>query len=187
MAKHNKIERMMSAEELPDFLRKMASAIENGATDENAYLASIEGFEKLKMGIRNENGQTVIKIKAKPSKIPVAPVRETAAAEQAATQTEPAALKFTSLKKRMKKSFKIIFKALHTGDLPPKEVVQEFIADSHLMVSYTDQGYGDEFYDEYIAGCDAFQKAFDEGDVEKAHAACDELNHIKTQCHAKYD
>ncbi|WP_319764644.1 GAK system XXXCH domain-containing protein [Maridesulfovibrio sp.] len=184
MAKHNKIERMMSAEELPDFLRKMASAIENGATDENAYLASIEGFEKLKMGIRNENGQTVIKIKAKPSKeIPATHLSETEVDEPAETP----GLKYTHLKKRMKKSFKIIFKALHTGNLPPKEAVQEFIDDSHLMVTYTDQGYGDEFYDEYIAGCDAFQKAFDEGDVEKAHAACDELNHIKTQCHAKYD
>ncbi|WP_321402201.1 GAK system XXXCH domain-containing protein [Maridesulfovibrio sp.] len=184
MGKENKIERMISAEELPGFLRKMASAIENGATDEDAYLASIEGFEKLKMNIRNEQGQTVIKIKAKPSKeFSIGPAPEAVSGDS----STPAKPKYSNLKKKMRKSFKIIFKTLHSGELPPAEVVQEFIDDSRLMVTDEDKGLGDEYYEEYIALCNAFQKAFDEGDVEKTHAACDELNHMKTRCHAKYD
>lgn len=184
MGRENKIERMMSAEELPDFFRKMASAIENGASDESAYLAAIEGFEKLKIAIRNEQGHTVIKIKARPSR--AISQNDTAANidENVLVSAKP---KYSQLKKRMKKSFKIIFKALHAGELPPADIVNEFIADSHLMVTFTDKGYGDEFYEEYISICDVFQKAFESGNVEETHAACDELNHIKTRCHAKYD
>ncbi len=186
MGKGSKIERMMSAEELPDFFRKMASAIESGASADNAYLAAIEGFEKLKIAIRNEQGSTVIKIKAKPSKEveQEAPMNDE---KTLSTEDAPARPKYTQLKKRMKKSFKTIFKTLHAGEMPPAEVVKEFIDDSHLMVTFTDSGLGDEFYDGYIAACDVFKKAFETGDVEKAHAACDELNHLKTQCHAKYD
>lgn len=184
MGKGNKIERMMSSEELPDFFRKMASAIENGASDETAYLAAIEGFEKLKIDVRNEQDQTVIKIKAKPSKEGSSTIIDSGADADPGAPAKP---KYSHLKKRMKKSFKTIFKTLHAGEMPPAEVVNEFITDSHLMVSYTDKGLGDEYYDEYIAACDVFQKAFEAGNVDETHAACDELNHLKTKCHAKYD
>lgn len=178
----------MSSDELPNFFRKMASAIENGASDENAYLAAIEGFEKLKIDVRNEQDQTVIKIKAKPSKESTSAVIDSETDTNTDTDADvPGKPKYSQLKKRMKKSFKTIFKTLHAEQMPPAEVVEEFIADSHLMVSYTDKGLGDEYYDEYIAACDVFQKAFEAGNVEATHAACDELNHLKTKCHAKYD
>ncbi|WP_432735105.1 GAK system XXXCH domain-containing protein [Maridesulfovibrio sp. FT414] len=184
MGKGSKIEKIMNAEELPDFFRKMASAIENGTSDDNAYLAAIEGFEKLKINIRTEQGHTVIKIKAKPSKDVV---EETPAAEGQETIEVSGMPKFSQLKKRMRASFKIIFKTLHAGEMPPAEVVEEFIADSRLMTTYTGKGYGDEYFAEYLAACDRFQSAFESGSIEQAHAACDELNHIKTNCHAKYD
>ncbi|WP_320172361.1 GAK system XXXCH domain-containing protein [Maridesulfovibrio sp.] len=184
MGKDSKIERMISTGELPEFFRKMASAMETGATDENAYLSAIEGFEKLKISIRNEQGQTVIKIKARPSKMPDQDETATSEAESRSDTGKP---KYTQLKKRMKKSFKTIFKTLHAGEMPPAETVEEFIADSELMTSYTGKGLGDEYYSEYTDACEVFMEAFKAGDQEAAHTACDEINHIKTKCHAKYD
>lgn len=182
MGKDNRIEKHINPEDLPDFFRKIAAALENGTTQDTAYLAGIEGFKKLKLDIRNEYGQTSIKIKAKPSKSGTMVIRE--GAEDEFIQAKP---KYSNLKKRMKISFKTIFKALHAGTLPPAEAVEEFVADSHIMIGFTDKGYGDEYYEEYINACEAFKKAFDEGNVEQAHKLCDEINSIKAHCHSKYD
>ncbi len=84
----------------------------------------------------------------------------------------------------MKSSFKTIFKSIHAGSLPTAEVMDEFMADSRLMVSY--EGYGDEYYNEYITACEDFQKAIDAGNIEAAHKACDELNSIVAHCHAQH-
>ena len=187
MGKDNKIEKTINQDELPDFLRKIAAALENGASDDIAYLAGIEDFKKLKINIRNEYGQTSIKIKAKPPKVEPQLSNEQKTSDQNSGEDIAAKPKYSLLKKRMRSSFKIIFKALHGGEMPPSEAVEEFIADSHLMVSYTGKGYGDEYYDEYIATCEIFKNAFESGDIESTHKACDELNNIKAHCHSKYD
>lgn len=186
MAKKCKIKKHITQEELPDFLRKIADALENGAPESDAYLVVIEGFKKLKINIRNDFGHTAVKVTAQPM-----PETESAQSDESQTQSVEIGIendtekpKYKALKKRMKSSFKSIFKAIHTGNLPSQEVTEEFIADSHLMVDY--EGYGDEYYAEYIAACDDFQKAVKKEDIEAAHKACDELNSIKAHCHAQH-
>ena len=183
MAKKSKIEKYIQPGELPAFLRKIADALEGGASEEDAYLVMIEGFKKLKINIRNEYGHTAVKVTAKPMPAEKEDNSETetdSTIEQSGS-TKP---KYKSLKKRMKASFKIIFKSVHAGTLPPTEVVDEFMADSRLMVSY--EGYGDEYYDEYMAACDKFQQACNDSNVEAAHKACDEINSITAHCHSRH-
>ncbi|NDV28616.1 GAK system XXXCH domain-containing protein [Desulfovibrio sp. JC010] len=183
MAKKSKIEKYIQPGELPTFLRKMADAIENGASEEDAYLVMIEGFKKLKINIRNEFGHTAVKVTAKPMPAEKEDITENAAPDSAEKESSDKP-KYKNLKKRMKTSFKVIFKSVHAGTIPPAQVVEEFMADSQLMISY--EGYGDEYYDEYMAACDSFQQACNDSDVEAAHKACDEINSITAHCHSRY-
>jgi XXXCH domain-containing protein len=183
MAKKSKIEKYIQPGELPEFLRKIADALEGEASEEDAYLVMIEGFKKLKINIRNEYGHTAVKVTAKPMSMDKEECSEAEVVSQAeqSSSTKP---KYKNLKKRMKASFKVIFKSVHAGTLPPPEVVDEFMADSRTMVSF--EGYGDEYYDEFIAACDKFQQACNDSDVEAAHNACDEINSITAHCHSRY-
>ncbi|MFW5499806.1 MULTISPECIES: GAK system XXXCH domain-containing protein [unclassified Maridesulfovibrio] len=187
MAKKSKIEKYIQPGELPEFLRKIADAIEGGASEDDAYLVMIEGFKKLKINIRNEYGHTAVKVTAKPmptsmsSETEDLPETDTASPAEQDIDTKP---NYKNLKKRMKASFKVIFKSVHAGTLPPPEVVEEFMADSRTMVSF--EGHGDEYYDEFIAACEKFQQACNDSDVQAAHNACDEINSITAHCHSRY-
>jgi XXXCH domain-containing protein len=183
MSREAKIEKYVKPEEVPVFLRSLADAIENVAEGENAYLSVIEGFQRLKMSIKNEFGQTSIRVKAKPPKLKEQPDELPAETdEDSVLEGKPA---YKKLKKRMKSAFKLIFKTIHEGNLPPDEAVKQFIEDSRLMVTY--EGYGDEYYEEYSNAVDNFEKIYQSEDLEKMHEACDALNNIKAHCHAKYD
>ncbi len=175
MGNESKIEKFIKPEELPDFLRKMAEAIENGESEDMPYFGVIAGFKKLKINISHNPEQTTIKIKAKPAK---------QTEEQSTAADLPQKIKYSSLKKRMRDSFKTIFKAIHSGALPPEEAVSLFLADSQLMVTY--EGYGDEYYEEYITACETFKKAVEDNNLEEAHKACDNLNSIKAHCHSQH-
>lgn len=184
MGKEAKIEKYIKQEEVPVFLRSLADAIENGAEGENGYLSVIKGFQRLKMSIKNEFGQTCIKIKAKPPKL-YGQTNEEIDDNSAGTDSDDQKISYSKLKKQMKSAFRVIFKTIHDGTLPPEEAVKQFIENSHLMVTYP--GYGDEYYEEFSAAVDHFEKTYAEGNLEKIHEACDALNNIKAHCHAKYD
>ncbi|WP_320174479.1 GAK system XXXCH domain-containing protein [Maridesulfovibrio sp.] len=187
MAKKSKIEKYIQPGELPEFLRKIADALEGGASEEDAYLVMIEGFKKLKINIRNEYGHTAVKVTAKPMPTSISSEQEDpseAEIPSPAEQDNSTKSSYKSLKKRMKASFKVIFKSVHAGTLPPLEVVEEFMADSRTMVSF--EGHGDEYYDEFTAACDKFQQACNDSDIESAHNACDEINSITAHCHSRY-
>ncbi|WP_419783198.1 GAK system XXXCH domain-containing protein [Maridesulfovibrio sp.] len=184
MAKKSKIEKYIQPGELPAFLRKMADALEGGASEEDAYLVMIEGFKKLKINIRNEFGHTAVKVTAKPMPAEKEEIAEDKIESSVAEETASAKPKYKSLKKRMKASFKIIFKSVHAGTLPPAGVVEEFMTDSKLMVGF--EGYGDEYYDEFTEACGQFQQACNDSDIDAAHKACDEINSITAHCHSRY-
>ncbi|MBI9112569.1 GAK system XXXCH domain-containing protein [Maridesulfovibrio ferrireducens] len=175
MGKENKIEKFIKPDELPDFLRKMAEAIETGKSEDMPGFTFMAGFKKLKINISHNLEQTTIKIKAKPAY---------ESEEQKTDDGISGRLKYSSLKKRMGDSFKIIFKTIHAGSFPPGETVSQFIEDSKLMVTY--EGYGDEYYEEYITACDTFKNAVENNNIEEAHKACDSLNNIKAHCHSQH-
>lgn len=81
----------------------------------------IEGFKKLKINIRNEYGHTAVKVTAKPmptsmsSETEDLPETDTASPAEQDIDTKP---NYKNLKKRMKASFKVIFKSVHAGTLP---------------------------------------------------------------------
>lgn len=171
------IDKFLTKEELPDFFRELADALETG---EDSELGCAADFKKFKIRVRDEYGQISLRLKMK-SASECAPDMDEFDDGMPATTGR---LHYKDLKKRMGNSFKVIFKMIHQGQKPPKEAIDEFLADSELMVSYP--GYGDPYYDIYTKACEEFRTAYDSGDMEQLNRAVDELVHQKGHCHAKY-
>lgn len=177
-----KMAKYISREELPDFFRELAHAIETG---EGGDLSCANEFKKMKFSVKDEYGQISLRAKIKSA---AECVSEDIDVIEDSDGTDPGAVppkpKYKALKKRMGKSFDVIFKMIHQGQMPPKAAVEEFLADSKLMVAYP--GYGDPYYEEYIAACDAFAAAYAVADMEQLNETVDKLVHQKGHCHARY-
>ncbi|MDD3312131.1 GAK system XXXCH domain-containing protein [Pseudodesulfovibrio sp.] len=171
-----KLRKYVDRQGLAAFLRELADAVENGGSDE---LACLDGFQELKLGVKDEFGQLKVKAKIKPA----GACEESEGEEPLADGTTRP--KYKTLKKRMKTSFNVLVKTLHEGLVPPREAADAFLADAALMVTYP--GYGDEYYESFSRACAAFAAACESGDVPAMHQAIDALVHEKSRCHAKYD
>jgi len=97
---------------------------------------------------------------------------------------DEAVIKYSKLKKRMKRDFKALGDALAAGNLPEEALVERFLGDSHLMVCFP--GYGDEFYLEYNKATKAFTKAWEARELEKLQAGHLALHACMKSCHEKY-
>lgn len=175
MGKEVKIEKYMDRSDLVAFFREVADAIEGGNNEE---LVCFEDFRKIKISIKNEFGQIAVKAKIRQEK-------ECSTSDEGSDAQGETKPKYKDLKKRMKRSFKMIFNMIHDGTLPPAEAVESFLIDSELMVAYP--GYGDEYYEEYTKACAEFAEAYKAEDLERLKPAVDELANQKGRCHAKYD
>ncbi len=174
-----KFERFLAQDGLPDFFRELADIIEDGQAGDPELSTALNNFEKLKIGVEEAYGRLAVKvrIKCRDAAGAVRPSEET----QEAGQSRP---KYKTLKKRMKKSFKVIASLTAEGTLPPADAVDEFLSDSVLMVSYPEMG--DEYYEEYSRTCDALAKAYDAKDAAACAELCMELARLKKECHNRY-
>lgn len=172
-----KIDKFMNKEELPAFFRELADVLEKGGEGE---LSCAEDFRKFKIRVRDEYGQVSLRVKLKAASGCQSGM-DYIDSGLPAGQGRP---RYSDLKKRMGNSFKVVFKMIHQGKLPPRDAVASFLADSELMVSYP--GYGDPYYDIYTRACADFAEAYESGDLDRLNRTVDELVHQKGHCHAKY-
>ena len=99
-------------------------------------------------------------------------------------QAELAEQKYRPLKKRMKETFKKMKRCLERKVLPPRSLVDEFIAEATVMVSYP--GFGDEHYQVFTAACVALKEARDAKDLELFFKRLTEISRIKKECHGRF-
>ncbi|CCH49985.1 GAK system XXXCH domain-containing protein [Pseudodesulfovibrio piezophilus] len=176
-----KIDTFMPREDLADFFRRLAHALETG---EGGELACAREFKKIKISLKDEYGQVSLRARVKSASECQAEEPDSLPSETLHTPPAPAKPKYKFLKKRMGSSFKVLFKMIHQGKMPPAAAVEEFLNDSRIMVSYP--GYGDPAYDAYMAACDEFAAAYESGDLKRLNMTVDTLVHQKGHCHAKY-
>ncbi len=92
--------------------------------------------------------------------------------------------KYRPLKKMLKKSVKSITSSVASKQLPPALVMDDFLAQVKVMVSYP--GFGDEHYSTFMAACDALDKAY----RKKAQLLFGEcfavVVSLKKECHHRY-
>lgn len=174
-----KIEKKFSVQEAAAFLRKLADNFEKSNTDPlQEFDVNFDVFKKFKIDIKRQNDIIELKAKVKYD------IPDVSGEEVSSLGHDPGKMKYTSLKKLMDKNFKEIGKKLETGNLPDSALVQGFLEESKLMISYS--GYGDEFYEKYISACEEFNSRFDSGVFDKISEQYAVLNSIKKECHSRY-
>jgi len=122
-----KIDKFLQKGDLPEFFRQLADALEKG---EGGELSCAEDFRKIKITAIEEYGQVSLRAKIKsPSECKGEDLdyqEDVAVVKESASGKAPKP-KYTVLKKRMGSSFKVIFKMIHLGTIPPRAAVEEFL------------------------------------------------------------
>ncbi|MCB2183013.1 MAG: GAK system XXXCH domain-containing protein [Desulfobulbaceae bacterium] len=171
-----KFEQKFTAQEAAVFFRKLADNIEKGDSEPlQEFNVHLDEFKKLKIGIKRQN--ELVEMKAK---VTFSAVKE----EDSSESQVPGKMKYGNLKKLMDKNFKAIGKSLEAGVLPDPAIVQGFFEESKQMITYP--GYGDEFYESYIAACDEFKRRFAAGVFEAINEQYGVLKAMKKECHSRY-
>jgi XXXCH domain-containing protein len=174
-----KIEKQLSAADFENFSKDLASALLGKPED---YLSSeginLKDYKKIRLDIKSEADLFAIKLKIK---------YKTPTIEEKIGDDSRGPVKYKTLKKQMKSTFKSIKSSLAAGTLPNKETVDSFMREAEMMVSYTNRGYGDEYYEEFIQFCQEFKQIFDTEDIDKLLAAYNAIDARKALCHDKYD
>ena len=176
MGKSIKMEQLVALDQLPEVLVQIADGIKGEGVQAGLFGGGME-FKKLKLSVKNEYGQALVKVSIKPADPKI---------EASGAAAAPASGKesYKKLKKRMKSSFKVLRTAVKQSMLPPEAAVREFLADSASMITF--KGYGDEFYDEYEKACKAFEQAYAEKDLAAVAGSLDALSLLESRCHDLY-
>jgi XXXCH domain-containing protein len=171
MNQETRLERIVGREDLPGFFREMAEMLESGQEGE----LPLSEFRKMKISLEDKQGAVQVSIKYKLSK---------ATATRAGKPVTERPLSYKELKRRMQLTYKTIFSMIHQDRVPPNDVVERFLADSRLMISFP--GYGEPYYREYEEACLAFARAFEKGDMALLHQTFDRLDQVRSHCHNRY-
>lgn len=189
-ASEKKIKQAMPFEDVPAYLRLLADAVEKNSDNLPAELADLpEPIAKLEMKGKVRNGTWELKIKIKaetaPSpELPLANDLETRPASES-PRTKPG-IKYKSLKKRMKSSFKNIAEALKAQKLPESDIMDTFLADSELMTTFAGAKYGEAHYQDYRDACRRLADAYATKNWEAFKAGYAALDQLKKDCHSSY-
>ncbi len=179
--KETKIERVIKIEELPQAIRELADKLEGiGSQDNGIFPENITSFKKLKLSIKRGLQSAELEIKIKNGR-PASVKAHTEKREISENGGKPS---YKALKKKMKADFKIICRCIENNQFPPEVVVESFLHDSSLMITYPDKGK--EYYKEYLNACREFIEAYKHENIELLREKCSKLSHLKERCHAIY-
>ena len=206
-ASKRKVELIVPGEEVGDFLIKIGQELVNGELVIGQTQIDMRNYKSLGLSIKDDGDAKRIKLKVKYPDAEEEPAAE--GAEEDAGEAEPRDVwegeeellladpeeeysslstrplpKYGHLKKRMKGQFKAIRRALESGTLPDRHLVNVFAKDSELMVAYP--GKGDTYYSAYESALQRFLVAVSARDAEQVRAGFEALDHVMHSCHDEY-
>lgn len=198
-ASKRKIEFMISQDEVSDFFRRLADGVDSGGITVGETAIHLSGLQKISVSMKTLDDVEGLRVKMKlrycadpalegsEELFPQDPEDDAEAEYEDDAELDMAGAKprYTHLKKRMKAHFKAIQAAVSEGQLPERGVVNDFVRDSELMITYP--GKGDEFYGAYRRATEQFMVAVTEGDLAAVAATVDELERQKQVCHDKHE
>lgn len=166
--------------ELGDYLRKLANALDGEGLPEFSDLQdNLSNYSKIDLKIRRKDESVVLKLKAK-LQVPVT-AETTSSDGDSPNKSKP---KYKSLKKRLKSDFKALAERIVQKEFPDARVVQSFIADSELMITYP--GHGDEHYEVFREALAQFAGAFEKRDMVLLDKKYQALKQLMIECHKLY-
>lgn len=160
----------LSRSEAADLLLKLAETIEDGSDEVIGYGISLAELTKFKLKIELGSDDTLeVKFTGKGVKVEGPDVRSEG---------------YSSLKKRMQIYFKALRESAAKAELPSREIVAVFLADSEKMLTFS--GFGDEFYPAYAELCARLRAACDSEDMGELATVVMALDQAKKSCHDRY-
>lgn len=175
-----KVERALKKEELADYLRELADSLEADAS--KSCDLQLACYDKVDLSLKMSGEQAYVRIKMRSFGEQGSPDVKSSAPSVKSGKSPSGAYK--PLKKNMKDDFKAIFKAIHQDSLPPADIMESFLSDARNMATFP--GKGDEHYPRFLEACDDFAEAFAQDDMPRMRQLVDDLNHMKTECHARF-
>jgi XXXCH domain-containing protein len=178
--KENKGEFIVYGDNSIKLLQHIIDGISNNPVESTAYSIDFSRLKKLKISIKKKFGQPYVKCKIKyEGKADILMDRVTAPVPD---MDKP---DYGVLKKRMKKTFKIIGDRLKNGSIPSNMEMELFCKNAELMTSYP--GYGDAMYPAFLEVVSEFREAFHQVDIQKCQAKFAEIEAMKKACHHDED
>jgi len=182
-----KIKQKMPFGRIPVYLRQLADALEKRTDDLPAELSDIPApIVKMEFKAKPlDNGWGVkITIRAESPK----DLETESGPLQVERDAPPPAkhdVNYTSLKKRMKSSFRSIGESLAAQKLPEPDIIDAFLEDSERMLAFPGEKYGAPCYPAYRDACRRLAEAFDANNREAFKAAYTGIGRLKKDCHAE--
>ncbi len=161
-------------------LQHVIDGISNNPVESATYSIDFSRMKKLKISIKKKFGQPNVKCRIKYEG--KADILTDRAAAPVPDIDKP---DYGVLKKRMKKTFKIIGDRLKNGSIPSNMEMEVFCGNAELMTSYP--GYGDTMYPAFLELIREFREAFHQVDIQKCQAKFAEINAMKKACHHDED
>jgi len=182
-SRKSKLEMTTTRQNLAGWLRTLADSLEAGELAMPDGQVCLEGYKSLKLSAKEAGEVLRLKLSIKFPKPQTGEGAE-AAEEPGETPGTVAVIRYKSLKKHMKQTFKTIGQALANGVLPPELETMSFLSDARLMTSYP--GKGDEYYLSFLDKVRDFETALANQDLPALKAAHADLNRFKHDCHERY-
>jgi XXXCH domain-containing protein len=175
----HKIKKMLSREELGDYLHTLADALQNAAEVHDQPLALLQtAFEKLELKCKRETkgfGLT-LKLKADSRGLP-------SKGKTPAASTHPAG-SYKALKKEMQTTFKQIGVRIAANQIPGEQLIRTFQKEVIEMIGFPDRG--EPHYDAFGAACRRLVEACQGRPMDEMRQAFESLKRLKKDCHARY-
>jgi len=182
-----KIKREMPFDHIPSHLRQLADVLENQTAGLLPELADVpESIVKLEVQgkARDNDWEVKIKIKAESPEDPKSKCGNAHGAEVAAPAAKPD-VQYKPLKNRMKSSFRGIGESLAAQKLPDPDLIDAFLSDSELMMTFPGEKYGESSYPAFREACRRMAEAFEAKRWEAFKTAYTEIDALKKGCHAE--
>lgn len=174
----------MTNDQTADFLRGLATGIETGSLELGGESFDWSEIKKIKITFKNQESQLMVrtKLKKEPSMDLEMEFNEDEASESEPVNDDNSSYK--TIKKRMKRAFKVIHKNLTSNQLPPVENMDLFLRDCVLITGFP--GYGDENYPRFLEYVQEVTHAHNQKDLDKLRQAFSGLASLMKDCHDRF-
>lgn len=174
----------MTHEQTAEFLRDLASGIENGSLEFGGDVFDWNEIKKIKITFKNKESKVMVKTRLKSE--PFLDI-EMEFDRQQPSDPEPSKhspVSYKALKKRMKQTFKVLHELIISNQFPSEDKIRLFADDCRLMTGFS--GYGDEYYPSFLEKVHEMIREYEHKDILKLRQAFSDLTGLMKNCHDRY-
>ncbi len=179
-----KLKQTLTDQETAIFLRNLAQGIESGSLEFNDVQVPWDEVSRIEIVFKNQGNQIEVKSKLKSEPSPDMEMDLDDSGPEKSGQEKETRPSYKNLKKRMKRTFKIILVSLVRDSFPAAEIIRIFVRDCRLMAGFS--GYGDEYYPQFLQEVQDMEEAFSQDDLQNLKQAVNRISQYVKGCHSRH-